>query len=106
MKVILSKFSEVFEEPKFLSPQIRQDHSIALVEGVKGLRPYRYSTTHKDIIESLVDEMLQICMIQHNTSPFSSPVVLVKKKRVHDNCVLIIGSSTKKQSMTSSLFQI
>lgn len=78
----ISRFSEVFEEPKTLPPHRRHNHNIALEEGLKGLslRPYRYSVVQKDGIEGLVDEMLQSGIIQHSTSPFSAPVVLFKKK--------------------------
>lgn len=81
VKSILSKFSGVFEAPKVLPQYRKQDHKIPLEEGVKGLslRPYRYSVTQKDAIEGLVEEMMQSGIVQYNTSPFSAPVVLVKK---------------------------
>lgn len=50
----------VFEEPKSLPPHRRQDRRIPLEDGVKGLslRPYRYSSTQKDVIEKLIQEMM------------------------------------------------
>lgn len=43
-------------------------------------RPYRYPGVKKDIIEKLVQEMLDQGVIQHSTSPYDSPVVLVGEK--------------------------
>lgn len=89
---LLGIFFRVFEEPHTLSPHRLQDHVIPLEDGVKGLslRPYRYSSTQRDVIEKLIDEMLRSGVIQPSTNPFSSPMVLIKKKKkiIHQGCVL------------------
>ena len=43
-------------------------------------RPYRYSKKQKDIIDELVQDYLKSGVTQNNSSPYSSPVVLVGKK--------------------------
>lgn len=76
------EFNSLFEEPKDLPPSRGYDHSIPLVPGATpaGVRRYRYPPALKDEIEKQVDEMLKLDVIQKNSSKFSSPVLLVKKK--------------------------
>jgi len=40
-----------------------------------------------------VDELLQMGFIEHSKSPYSSPIVVVKKKRERGDCVSISGRS-------------
>ncbi|GAU48626.1 hypothetical protein TSUD_405850 [Trifolium subterraneum] len=81
-KEILEEFEEVFNMPAGMPPTREHDHSIVLKPGaiIPNIRPYRYPYYQKNEIEKIVKEMLQAGIIRHNTSPYSSPVLLVKKK--------------------------
>ncbi|XP_062114581.1 uncharacterized protein LOC133825687 [Humulus lupulus] len=79
---LLTKFAAVFEEPKQLPPYRGVDHRVFLQLSTKpiNVRPYRYPHFQKDVIEKLVKEMSDVGFIRPSTSPYSSPVLLVKKK--------------------------
>lgn len=79
---LLSRFHEIFKEPKGLPPKRGKEHAINLIEGQGpvNVRPYRYPHHHKNEIEKQVRELLDSGMIRHSQSAFSSPVILVKKK--------------------------
>ncbi|CAM8908644.1 unnamed protein product [Rhodiola kirilowii] len=83
MQHLLACYSDLFKEPTQLPPfRAGFDHQIPLEAGANPVnqRPYRYSTLQKDVIDKLVQEMLNQGIIQYSSSPYASPVVLVKKK--------------------------
>ena len=82
MLALLRKYISVFHKPHGLPPSRSHDHAIPLLPGVSPMkvRPYRYPFSYKTEIEKIVSDLLQEGLIQHSTSPFSSPVILVKKK--------------------------
>lgn len=79
---LLEEFHLVFAEPTTLPKHRVWDHKIQLLEGTKpvNIRPYRYTPEQKSEIEKQVAEMLKQGLIVPSVSPFSSPVLLVKKK--------------------------
>lgn len=82
MQELLEWFSSVFEPPTGLPPRRACDHHIPLMEGAHpvNVRPYRYSPELKTEIEKQIAEMLQPGIIEPSTSPFASPIIIVKKK--------------------------
>uniref|UniRef100_A0A0A9GAR5 Reverse transcriptase domain-containing protein n=1 Tax=Arundo donax TaxID=35708 RepID=A0A0A9GAR5_ARUDO len=82
IQVILDDFVDIFTKLIGLPPSRFYDHAIPLLPGAKlvNMRPYIYPPALKDEIEKQVAEMLAQGVIQRSTSPFASPVLLVKKK--------------------------
>jgi hypothetical protein len=79
---ILADFQPVLEEPTVLPPARDFDHRIALKKGAGpvNVRPYRYTHFQKTEIKRQVSEMLKSGLIRPSNSPFSSTILLVKKK--------------------------
>ena len=82
VRTVIAQFQGVFSTPEGLPPCRETDHSIRLFnEGaLVNVRPYRYPHLQKNEIEKMVRDILAAGIIQPSISPFSSPVLLVKKK--------------------------
>ena len=83
LKGLFDSYADIFQSQIQLPPQRTHDHSITLKKGTDpiNVRPYRYPHSQKNEIKRLVQDMLKAGIIQPSISPFSSPVILVKKKR-------------------------
>lgn len=82
MVQILNQHSGVFNKTVELHPDRGMIHRIPLKEGTDPVNvwPYRYPYVMKGEIEKQVMEMLKTWIIRLSTNPYSSPVILVKKK--------------------------
>ncbi|XP_008778947.2 uncharacterized protein LOC103698684 [Phoenix dactylifera] len=79
---LLEAHRGILEMPTALPPRRAFDHPILLKEESKPINvpPYRYAHFQKGEIERQVEDMLKQGIIRPSTSPFSSPVLLVRKK--------------------------
>jgi hypothetical protein len=79
---LIESFAEVFSEPTELPPSRACDHSIILTPGEQppNLRPYRVPHMQKNSMEDIITKLLQAGQIQASLGPFSSPVVMVRKR--------------------------
>lgn len=79
---ILLTTPQLFLKPKDLPPPRSHDHHINLQPHTNpiNVKPYRYPHHQKETISKLISEMLADGIIKPSHSPFSSPVLLVKKK--------------------------
>ncbi|KAJ3690052.1 hypothetical protein LUZ61_019216 [Rhynchospora tenuis] len=82
LQPVLDAFQHVFQDPTTLPPNRSVDHTIPLLPDSKpvSIRPYRYSYFQREEIESIIGDLLANSFIRPSTSPYSSPVLLVKKK--------------------------
>lgn len=82
IRTLLSKYPRLFQPLHHLPPSRSTDHIIHLEPHSKpvNVRPYRYPYFQKIEIEKQVQDMLHRQLIRPSRSPYSSPVLLVKKK--------------------------
>ncbi|GBM68120.1 Transposon Ty3-I Gag-Pol polyprotein [Araneus ventricosus] len=79
---LLVEFIDVFDlenKPVKVSSKVKHRINTADSQPVKQ-KPYRVSFEERRLIQEEVDKMLKLDIIEHSESPWSSPVVLVKKK--------------------------
>jgi hypothetical protein len=81
MEAILEASKAIFKEPRGLPPPRNHDHRILLQSGVGllSVKPYCYLFHQKSEIEKQVEDMLEWGIIKPSNSPYSSPILLVKK---------------------------
>ncbi|KHN28867.1 Transposon Ty3-G Gag-Pol polyprotein, partial [Glycine soja] len=72
----------MFTQPSALPPSRQHDHHINILPSANpvNVRPYRYPHFQKTEIERQVSTLLDSDLIRPSRSPFSSPILLVKKK--------------------------
>ncbi|MCH84803.1 hypothetical protein A2U01_0005640, partial [Trifolium medium] len=82
LAILLHTYGKVFHTPSGLPPPRDHNHAIHLKDGTQPVKvkPYRYPHSQKEEIEKMVQDMLQQGIIKPSNSPFSSPIILVKKK--------------------------
>lgn len=79
---VLRSHVQAFGVPSSMPPKPQYDHKIHLQADSRpvNVRPYRYPYFQKTEIERQVKEMLDSGVIRPSQSPFSSPVLLIRKK--------------------------
>lgn len=79
---LLLRYNHLFQSPSRLPPPRQVVHRITLAPSTAliNVRPYRYPHFQKNEIEKQVSELLSAGLIRPSLSPYSSPVLLVKKK--------------------------
>jgi hypothetical protein len=81
LEALLDAFTGIFAMPTGLPPQHACDHRILLKPDAQPIAicPYQYLATHKDKLERQCASMIKQGIVHRSDSPFSSPVLLVKK---------------------------
>ncbi|KAI3705715.1 hypothetical protein L1987_75956 [Smallanthus sonchifolius] len=82
IQTLLHTYSHIFETPTTLPPKRVHDHHIHVQPNTQpvNVRPYRYPYYQKEVMTQLISEMLREGLIKPSTSPYSAPVLLVRKK--------------------------
>lgn len=89
LKILLNKFEHLFIHGY---PHTRVNTGkleIRLKDDNKCVerRPYRLSPVEREKVREIVNELLEHKIIRESKSPFSSPIILVKKKMERTECV-------------------
>ena len=89
LQLLLNEYVDIFEEPKTLPPHREHDHKILLRPGTTpiNVRPYRYPTLQKDVIEKVIQEMLQAWVIRASQILILLPLCLSRRRMDPRGCV-------------------
>ncbi|PNX96205.1 Ty3/gypsy retrotransposon protein, partial [Trifolium pratense] len=79
---VLKLYPTVFQPPHGLPPSRPHDHKIPIQPNTApiNVKPYRYPHSQKEAMTTIINDMLKEGIIKPSTSPYSSPVLLVRKK--------------------------
>ncbi|XP_058757747.1 uncharacterized protein LOC131631003 [Vicia villosa] len=79
---LIKSFASIFQKPQGLPPPRQHDHHIPTLPNSApvNVKPYRYPHSQKEAMTTIIQEMLQEGIIKPSNSPYSSPVLLVRKK--------------------------
>ncbi|GJY02518.1 reverse transcriptase [Tanacetum coccineum] len=79
---LLESYKEDFDVPNSLPPKRTQDHRIPLLPNTPpiNIRLYKHPPSQKDAMEAMVKELMESGVIRDSQSPYSSPIVMIKKK--------------------------
>lgn len=82
ISALLSHYQDIYATPTELPPTRKHDHHIPLKPNSSPVNshPYRCPIAQREEIEKITKEMLAAGVIRTISSPFASPVLLVKKK--------------------------
>ncbi|XP_026459106.1 uncharacterized protein LOC113359736 [Papaver somniferum] len=82
LRELLAKYADAFKTPTSLPLKRLHDHRINLLpdSAPVNVRPYRYPYFQKDEIERIVHELQQDGLIRPSSNPYSSPILMVRKK--------------------------
>ncbi|XP_058742330.1 uncharacterized protein LOC131614797 [Vicia villosa] len=82
IQTLLSNYQNIFHPQEGLPPNRPHDHHIPLLPNTPpiNVKPYRYPHSQKTAMTTIIQDMLKEGIIKPSHSPFSSPVLLVKKK--------------------------
>jgi hypothetical protein len=81
LEALRPSFGGLFTDPVGLPPKRAHDHRIILKHDTQPVvvRSYRYLAAHKDELERHYAAMIEQGIVRRSDSPFSSPVLLIKK---------------------------
>lgn len=81
LDLLLALYASLFQDPKKWGANIRVQHQINLQPGTQPVRmaPRRVPLQQMDSLDAQINELLQKGIIRKSSSPWASPIVLVKK---------------------------